>query len=321
MPVGNSDRGVGLWAGQVMFSIDNINQYIDWWHEPVPESEENFDHSGTLSSLILSPTVTIGLTNYWNLTISQRLGVRRMTWGRVEQTIHHRDETTLSNFNNAIGGLLGDSQFLFRYLVYNDGSGSGKRLFLGGGLTIPSKNTLTEDPFFLDGGTKTDHRHFSMSEGLYKGVLESQFYKKRDKNPVFIGGSLITEFPLKENKYGYKGSNLYAVSLTALSSPILKNHGSVGAVLSARHTTRAYWNGYPSPNSLSTIITAGFSVTFNTNLGVLGVGFQRPTFLQGGIAGTASEDIDQRLDAIQMTISFRRMLDFTIPWIDPLKDL
>ena len=117
MPVGNSDRGVGLWAGQVMFSIDNINQYIDWWHEPVPESEEDFDHSGTLSSLILSPTVTIGLTNYWNLTISQRLGVRLMSWGRVEQTIHHRDETTLSNFNNANGGLLGDSQFLFRYLA------------------------------------------------------------------------------------------------------------------------------------------------------------------------------------------------------------
>ena len=321
MPVGNSDKGVGLWAGQIMISLDNINQYIDWWHESVPGSGENFDHSGTLSSLILSPTVTIGLTNYWNVTISQRIGTRFMTWGRDEKTIHHRDESTFSNFNNAVGGIRGDLQFLFRYLMYNDGVGSGKRLFFGGGITLPSKNTLTKDPFFLNGEEKTEHRHFSMSEGLYKGVLESQFYKKRDSNPVFIGGSMITELPLKENSYGYRGSRLFATSLTALSKPMFKNHGSLGGLLSLRHTTRAYWNGFPAPNSVSTILTLGLSATFNTNLGVLGVSLQKPVFLEGGIAGTNSEDIDQRLKATQATISFRRILDLTIPWLDPLKNL
>ena len=321
MPVGNSDRGVGLWAGQVMFSVDNINQYIDWWHEPVPGSEETFDHSGTLSSVILSPTFTIGLSNYWNMTISQKIGTRLMTWGRAEKTIHHRDETTLSNFNNANGGLFGDTQLLFRYLIYNDGQGSGKRLFLGGGLTIPSKNILTKDPFFLDGKTQEEHRHFSMSEGVYKGVFETQFFKKRDKNPVFVGGSFISEFPLKENRYGYKGSKFYAISLTALSKQITKFKNSIGGNLSFRHATRAYWNGYPAPNSESTILTFGCNATFNSNLGVVGFGLQKPIFLYGGIAATSANDIDQKLNAIQMSLSFRRMLNFTIPWLDPLKGL
>ena len=49
-----ADKGVGLWAGQVMLSLDNANQYIDWWHEALPESDEGFDHNGTLYSLIVS---------------------------------------------------------------------------------------------------------------------------------------------------------------------------------------------------------------------------------------------------------------------------
>ena len=47
----------------------------------------------------------------------------------------------------------------------------------------------------------------------------------------------------------------------------------------------------------------------------------RTIFLEGGISGTNSEDIDQRIKATQAIISFRRMLDLTIPWLDPLKDL
>ena len=80
MPVGSADKGVGLWAGQVMLSLDNANQYIDWWHEALPDSDEGFDHSGTLTSIMISPSITIGLSNYWNVTITQILGNRSMTW-------------------------------------------------------------------------------------------------------------------------------------------------------------------------------------------------------------------------------------------------
>ncbi len=304
-----------------MFSIDNVNQHIDWWHEPILNSEETFEHKGTLSSVIFSPNITIGLSNYWNMTINTKIGTRIMTWDGPEKTKHHRNESTFSNFHNAVGGLLGDSQILFRYLLYNDGQGSGKRLFIGGGLKVPSKNTLTEDPFFLDGSMVEEHRHFGLSEGVYKGVFESQFYKKRNKNPVFIGGSVILEHPLKENRYGYKGSPVYNLSINALSKQLQGFHSSIGGNISLSHTSRAYWNNLPAPNSISTILTIGVSATLNANIGVVGVGFQRPIFLVGGFAATSAEDIDQDISAIQATLSFRRMLDFVVPWLDPLKDL
>ena len=176
-----------------MFGLDNMNQYIDWWHEALPGLEEGFDHEGTLTSIIFTPTLTVGLSNYWNLTISQSLGNRIMTWDGDATTIHHRDEGTSSNFDNAEGGLLGDTKFMSRYLIINDGRGAGKRWFLGGGLVIPSKNTLTSDPFFLTGEEKTVHRHFSMSEGVYKGVLEMQYFQKQRANPACMGGTIRSD--------------------------------------------------------------------------------------------------------------------------------
>ena len=158
-----------------MLSLDNANQYIDWWHEALPESDESFDHNGTLTSLIVSPSVTVGLSNYWNVTFTQILGVRGMTWGGEKESIHHRNESSFSNFVNAKGGVLGDTRILFRYLFYNDGAGAGKRLFMGGGIVVPSKNTLTSDPFFLNGDDKVEHRHFSISQGSYKGIFELQY--------------------------------------------------------------------------------------------------------------------------------------------------
>ena len=86
-----------------------------------------------------------------------------MTWDGDSTTIHHRNESSLSNFVNAAGGILGDTRVLFRYLLFNDGQGAGKRVFFGGGFILPSKNTLTSDPFCLSGEEVVEHRHFSLS--------------------------------------------------------------------------------------------------------------------------------------------------------------
>ena len=94
MPVGSADKGVGLWAGQTMFTLDNVNQHIDWWHEALPGSGENFDHKGTLTSFIFSPALTVGLSNYWNISITQVIGNRYMGWGGDTTTIHHRNESS-----------------------------------------------------------------------------------------------------------------------------------------------------------------------------------------------------------------------------------
>lgn len=302
-----------------MFGIDNSNQYIDWWHDAIPGSGEGFDHEGTLTSVIVNPSLTIGLSNYWNTTINQTLGRRTMTWAGDTTSIHHRDEGTESNYNNAIGGYLGDTKFMVRYLVFNDGQGPGKRLFLGGGLILPSKNTLSSDPFFLNDKSKeTDHRHFALSEGVYKGCFEIQLFKKKMTNPVFMGGTIYVEKALAENNYGFKASDVYDLSLTAFSKKIAAINGSLGTNVITRHTTDAYWNGFRAPNSRATVVTVGFGGLWNLTVGGISLNIQKPFFIEGVFSGIESE-VDQRVGVWQMSMSYRRLLDFVIPSLDPLK--
>ncbi len=320
MPVGNSDRGVGLWAGQVMFGLDNAAQYIDWWHDELPGSGENFEHEGTLTSLTFTPTLTIGLSNYWNMTLGQTMGNRYMTWAKDSTTIHHRDEGTDSDFANAIGGWMGDTKVMFRYLVFNDGQGPGKRLFLGGGLVMPSKNSLTSDPFFLQSDDKTKHRHFSLSEGVYKGVLEIQLFKKKMTNPVFMGGTAMAEIPLMENEHGFKSSQLYDLSFIVFSKLIPKINASLGGNMIIRHTTPSFWNGLEAPNSRATVVTVGGGALWNLAIGGVSLNIQKPFFVGGAFSGIEGE-VDQRVGAWQLSLSYRKLLDYMVPWLDPLKNL
>ena len=303
-----------------MFTLDNVNQHIDWWHEALPGSGEGFSHEGTLTSIFFSPNLTVGLSNYWNVSFSKIIGNRYMGWDGDTTTIHHRDEESHSDFANAVGGYWGDFKVLFRYLLQNDGQGAGKRFFLGGGLIVPSKNTLTSDPFFLDGSEKTNHRHFAMSEGVYKGVFELQYFKKRMKNPVFIGGSLTSEVPLKENEYGYKASKYYNMSLSALTGQLSRFNFALSSSLLLRHSSKAYWNRRPAPNSESTMLTTGLGLVLTTKLGGVTINLQRLFFLRGRFAGIEGE-VDQRVSAYQVSLGYRKVFDFVIPWLDPLKDL
>ena len=301
-----------------MFGLDNSNQYIDWWHGALPDTGEGFDHEGTLTSVILSPTITIGLSNYWNFTLGQSIGNRTMTWDGDATTIHHRDEGTDEDYFNAIGGYLGDTKLMLRYLVFNDGQGPGKRLFLGGGFILPSKNSLSSDPFFLSGSEKTDHRHFALSEGIYKGCFEIQLFKKKMTNPVFMGGTIYVEKALAENDYGFKASDIYDLSLTAFSKKIPTIGGSLGANIITRHTTKAYWNQFEAPNSRATVVTVGVGGLWDLAAGGVSLNIQKPFFIKGAFSGIEGEQ-GQRVDVWQVSLSYRRLLDFVIPWLDPLK--
>ena len=303
-----------------MFGLDNSNQYIDWWHEALPGAGEGFDHEGTLTSVVLSPAITIGLSNYWNFTIGQSIGNRTMTWDGDTTTIHHRDEGTDDDYINAIGGYLGDTKLMLRYLVFNDGQGPGRRLFFGGGFILPSKNTLSSDPFFLSGDEKTDHRHFALSEGVYKVCSEIQLFKKKMTNPVFMGGTIYVEKALAENNYGFKASDIYDLSLTAFSKKIPAINGSLGANIITRHTTKAYWNEFEAPNSRATVVTVGFGGLWNLAVGGVSLNIQKPFFIKGAFSGIEGE-LGQRVDVWQGSLSYRRLLDFVIPWLDPLRGL
>ena len=292
----------------------NFNyQFIDWQHGDIGEG---FDHLGTLSATVFTPNITLGLTDWWNITFSQVMGRRYMTWGVDRITPHHRDEGSDSDFDNAIGGILGDSRIMLRFLAFNAGKGPGLRLFFGGGIGIPSKNQLKKSPFLKNepGVPPPDHRHFSMSEGIYKAIFETQFFVKRMKNPVFAGGTFSIEQPFEESEYGYKGSRLVDFSLTAFSKKIKLINGSIGGNIMVRNTSEAYWNRIEAPNSKSTIVIPGIGGLWSLGFATFSINVQKPIFIEGAFSG-GDGDSNEKTDTLQISFGMRRILDYYIPWL------
>ncbi len=342
MPVGNSDRGVGLGAGEVMLFADFNMQEFDWWHDkvdnafqPGTNTPEDFEHWGLLKNKTLNLGMTIGLSDYWNVTLSQIFSERCMVWeGPVDEngeslTVHHRTECSDTDFFGkddkliAHGGILGDAKVNFKYLLNNAGKGPGNRVFLGGGFIIPSKYTITESPWIkneiitnqdgVEVETYSPHRHFYLSDGAYKMFTEVQYFKKRKKNPVFWGGTFLFEFPLNESKYGFTPSKKYEFSLLALSGPIkflkAKNFqvSSIGVSLIAVHSTRSEWEGLgETPNSEATAYIPGVSILFGSKAGTFGINIQKG---YENYSKKSINDIDEESDIVSITISYRRVLN------------
>jgi len=294
--------------------MDFNYQYIDWEHDPIIDENYNFHHLGTLSATILSPSIMVGLTDWWNISFRQVLGKRYMSWESDSTSKHHRDEGSDSDYENAVGGYLGDSKLMIRYLLMNAGKGPGVRLFFGGGVIIPSKNVLKSSPFYDSDSIVEDHRHFSMSEGVKKAIFETQFYIKRMANPVFIGGTLIIEEPLGKSDYGFQASRLIDLSITAFTRKIKYLDGSMGGSFMVRSTNKAYWNGKEAPNSESVLLIPGIGILWNLKFGTVMLNMQKPTFLKGSLSGTAAY-LDEETDVWQISLSIRKTLDYYISWL------
>ena len=304
MPVGESDKGFGAEKGQLYYGIQSYYTSIDWWHDPV--KGEPFKHSGSLNTFILRPSVVYGISNKYNLTLSSTLGIRSMNWNQSNVSIHHRTESSASDFHNANGGILGDSKVMIRYLIKNQGMGTGFRIYSGGGITIPSNNQLTSDPYFLNKDEVKEHRHFSLSNGTYNYNIETQIYYKRPANPIFFGGFIILERPFSESKYGY----LPPVNLNIALSMIYKRFdnidSSMGYGLNILQTGQGYWNGIPAPNTKSTSISPSISFLFGSRFGAIALNLQKPIFIDG--AFTSNEgDMDQGSNIWRFSISLRGM--------------
>ena len=278
--------------------------FIDWWHDPV--EGEPFKHSGLLNTYLIRPSIIYGVSDKFNIMASTAIGMRSMIWTGSKTSVHHRTESTLTDFKNAEPGMLGDTQLLIRYLAKNDGLGEGSRVILGGGLSVPSKSQLTADPFFLNGEEKGEHRHFSMSSGTYKYVLESQIFFKQPANPVFYGGFITFERALKESEHGYLPPSLLNASLSTTFKRFDAMDSSIGYGLGLLQSGKGYWNGKEEPNSESLSLIPSVSFLVNSRFGALSFNLQKPVFIKG-VFITNEGDIKQGSNIWQFAISLRKV--------------
>ena len=302
MPVGESDKGIGALKKQFYYGIQSHFTYIDWWHDPI--GKEIFDHSGSLNTFLIRPSILYGISDKWNLMVTSTLGLRMMNWNVSDASIHHRTETSLSEFDNANGSVLGDSKIILRYLVKNTGMQNGFRIYTGGGLTIPSNSVLTSDPYFLNSNTPTKHRHFSLSNGTYNYIFENQVYYKRNINPTFYGGFLIIEKPFTKSEYGYLPPTTTSLSLSAIYKRFDNIDSSIGYGINILQTSQGYWNGIPAPNTKSTTVSPSITYLFSTKFGAVALNLQKPIFISGTFASNEG-DIKQGSSVWQLSISLR----------------
>ena len=302
MPVGESDKGIGALKKQFYYGIQSHFTYIDWWHDPI--GKEIFDHSGSLNTFLIRPSILYGISDKWNLMVTSTLGLRMMNWNVSDASIHHRTETSLSEFDNANGSVLGDSKIILRYLVKNTGMQNGFRIYTGGGLTIPSNSVLTSDPYFLNSNTPTKHRHFSLSNGTYNYIFENQVYYKRNINPTFYGGFLVIEKPFTKSEYGYLPPTTTSLSLSAIYKRFDNIDSSIGYGINIMQTSQGYWNGLPAPNTKSTTVSPSITYLFSTKFGAVALNLQKPIFISGTFASNEG-DIKQGSSVWQLSISLR----------------
>ena len=303
-----------------MFSMNYNYQYIDWSHDPIPG--EPFEHIGNLVSHIIRPTITIGLSDYLNISYQQTIGIRSMDWMGEGDSYHHRDENTLSDFlNQAIGNAFGDANINLKYLITNTGLQPGSRFFLGTGLIIPSNSVLTESPFLEneDGSALNEHRHFSLSDGCYKTNFEAQIYFKNNSKKIYIPSfyGLTANYikPLRESDYGYLAGDAYiGVASILFPSKLKQIWAPKGISLGFAYvkTEKAFWNTEEAPNSESQMLIPSIGIIWNhKDYGSFSLNLK-----YNDKANFSESSLNNQVSMFELSIGYRKTLNYTIPFLD-----
>jgi len=309
-----------------MTSANYNYQFIDWSHDAIPNLPDgppgdNHAHVGTMSTHLITPTITIGLSDYINISYQQAIGVRSMDWMGEGDSNHHRDESSLSKFTNALGSAFGDATINLKYLLTNTGMQAGSRIFIGGGLIIPSNSVLTKSPFIdedNDGIVDENHRHFSLSDGCYKTNLEVQYYIKRNLKiwflPTFYGITFNYIQPLKESKYGYLSGNTYVGIGSALFATKLKNTWAPKGIslgIAYLKSEEAYWEGKKAPNSITEALIPSIGMIWNHK--IYGSFSLNIKYNQNE---TIAEDANNnKSSSFELSVGYRKTLGYIIPWL------
>ncbi|MBH30830.1 MAG: hypothetical protein CMG71_02430 [Candidatus Marinimicrobia bacterium] len=270
------------------------NQNIDWWHGAL---DSTGDHDGDLISRIGELNLNYGITDDWNLQLNVTGGNRRMNFPGVPN-IHHRSEGRTG---------LATTKVMLRYLVSNRDFGPGDRFFLGLGLSIPSKQTLKEDPFAL-GKLGREHTHFAMSEGVYRSVGEIQFFRRTEESPFLLGFVGRLEIPLGPSEYGYlPGTELAVAGMNYWQGKDLIG-GMPYFIVTGQFRMEDYWDGVVSPNSGATIIQAGGGLVWNVGESLISLNIQVPVVFETNMVGV-SAPVDSKTDVWLASLSIRKMFD------------
>ena len=264
-----------------------------------------------------------------------------MIWQSDFESIHHRTEDTTTDFSNkdglqAKGGVFGDSQIGIKYLYKDVGMKEGSRIYFGVGLIIPSKAVLQGDPFKKPEDNENieewksgryDHRHFSLSNGVYKGSFEFQLFNKRFSNPIFYGAVFNLDFPISKSKWGY----LPGIGYSIMTSMVFKREsykqdqfnilpGGFLYGISFIGVEEASWNDEPTPNSMSRMLAPSIGGIWPTNKGSISLSIRKPFFVVGksimvGIDSNSDDPLNNETNVFEIIVGYRRNLGYMIPWL------
>ena len=278
--------------GELLVGSNFSSQFINWRHGPLPDDTTGA-HDGNLNSNIGDFSLNYGLSENWNIETTMSFGIRGMDYfGR--KTDHHRDESKTG---------LGDIGLTLRYISSNISFGPGTRLFFGGGVIIPSDNTVKINPFKKP---LEKHTHFDISEGAFKLVGEIQYFK-RDTLPIVMGGILRYSSALTENDYSFiPGYQLDAVAMfywqTKQIFKGIPQFSLIGQKKGVDH-----WEGDVAPNSGGFILQGAAGLMWNLGQQHFTLSVRVPLYQALNMVNEGSP-VDNDADMWGFSFSYRTVL-------------
>ena len=278
--------------GELLIGSNFSSQFINWGHGPLPDDTTGA-HDGNLNSNIGDFSLNYGLSENWNIETTMSFGIREMDYfGR--KTDHHRDESKTG---------LGDIGLTLRYISSNISFGPGTRLFFGGGVIIPSNNTVKKNPFKIP---IKEHTHFDISEGAFKLVGEIQYFK-RDTLPIVKGGILKYSSALTENDYSFMpGYQLDAVAMFYWQTKqIFKGIPQFSLIGQKRGVD--HWEGDVTPNSGGLLVIGAAGLMWNLDPHHFTFSFRMPIYQKLNMVQEESS-IENHADMWGFSLSYRTVL-------------
>ena len=214
-----------------------------------------------------------------------------MDFGKIPND-HHRDESKVG---------IGDLKLVLRYLKSNISFGPGTRLFFGGGIIIPSNNTIKINPYQKP---TVKHTHFAMSEGVYKLIGEMQYFK-RGKGPIVTG--MVSQFvtPLHTNKYSFKPGTEISLTGYCLFQKINLVGGLPQLMLTGTKRSSNKWPDYDGTGETNLILSGGLMWNRDNNHYSLTIGYP---FVSTHDVIKSGENVDGYVHSINITLSARVVL-------------